>query len=289
MTDLQRERMLELLADQAVFGLDKDELMEVERLGKQFPDWENDVTLELAAAAIGLSSLEVKDELPARLRTKIFATADNYFQTDETPSKVLNYTPRAAQTVNSAGINNVVETKTKISPWQWLGWAFAAAACVALAMMVLTKPENKTPEIAKTPTTLPTPQPELSLEQKREQLLASGIDTVKIPLTNPKNEQEIVGDMVWSNAEQKGYAHFTNLPVNDAAQETYQLWIVDETRDAKTPLSGGVFNVSKNGEVIVPVSAQLEVRKPKMIAVTVEKPGGVVVSKQEKVVALAKI
>lgn len=286
MTDLQKERLLELLADQTVFGLEENELMEIERLKKQFPDWDKDVSLELAAAAIGLANLEVKEELPANLRTKIFATADDYFEKSEEPSNVVKFTPRvAAPTAES--VRTIVETKTKGSPWQWLGWAFAAAACIALAV-ILTRP-NKPPEIVQTPVMMPTPPPELSIEQKREQLLAKGIDTVKIPLTNPKNEEEIVGDMVWSNAEQKGYAHFTNLPVNDAAQETYQVWIVDEARDAKTPLSGGVFNVGKSGEIVVPVNAQLEVKKPKMIAVTVEKPGGVVVSKLEKVVALAKI
>lgn len=287
MTDLQKQRLLELLADQTVFGLDENELMEVERLKKQYPDWNDDVTLELAAAAIGLSQLEVKDELPVSLRTKIFATADDYFETFEPASKVLNFTPHTGAAAESG--NNVVETTAKSSPWQWLGWAFAAVACIALAVTLLTTRANQPPEIVKTPEVVPTPQPELSVEQKREQLLATATDRVIIPLTNPKNEKEVVGEVVWSNVEQKGYARFSNLPINDAAKETYQVWIVDETRDQKTPLSAGVFNVGKTGELVVPVNVQLEVRKPKMIAVTVEKPGGVVVSKLEKVVALAKI
>ncbi len=292
MTDLRKKRLLELLADQTVFGLDGNELVEVEGLKKQFPERDQDVTLELAAAAIGLSQLEINDELPAALRTKIFAAADVYFEKWEESQKVLNFTPQTGTNVVQPAeerVRNIVEVKTRVSPWQWLGWAFAAAACVVLAVTFLSTRPNQTPELVKTPERISTPQPDLSIEQKREQLLASAGDTVKIPLTNPKNEKEVIGDMVWSNAEQKGYAHFTNLPVNDAATETYQVWIVDETRDAKAPLSGGVFNVSKTGEVFVPVNAQLEVRKPKMIAITVEKPGGVVVSKQEKVVALAKI
>lgn len=289
MTQLYRERLLELLADQTVFGLDEKESMELKKLKKEFSDWDDDVSLELAAAAIGLSKLETKEELPADLRMKIFASADEYFETREVQQKVLNFTPKSGMNAGSTAtetVRNIVETKT--SPWQWLGWAFAAAACVALAFTLLTRP-NDTPEIVKTPEAVQTPKPELSVEQKREQLLASAIDAVKIPLANPKNEKEIVGEMVWSNAEQKGYARFTNLPVNDTTKESYQLWIVDETQDAKTPISGGVFNVNKAGEIIVPVNAQLQVKKPKMIAVTVEKPGGVVVSKQERVVALAKI
>ena len=285
MTDLQKQRLLELLADRAVSGLDENELMEVERLKRQLPDWDEDVSLELAAAAVGLAHLEIKDDLPAALRTKIFASADDYFKEFEEPSNVVKFTPRVGTAAES--IRNVVETKT--SPWQWLGWAFAAAACVALAVILLTRPADKPPEIVKTPDTLPTSQTPVSIEQEREQFLAAAADKVTIPLANPKNEKEIVGEMVWSNAKQKGYARFSKLPVNDAAKETYQVWIVDETRDAKTPLSGGVFNVAKTGETVVAVNAQLEVKKPKMIAVTVEKPGGVVVSKLEKVVALAKI
>lgn len=285
MTELSKERLLELLTDQTVFGLDEKESMELKKIKKEFPDWDDDVSLELAAAAIGLSTLETKEELPSDLRMKIFASADEYFETHQASQKVLNFTPKSNVNAGAAAtetVRTIVETKT--SPWQWLGWAFAAAACVALAFTLLTRPNNTT-EIVKTPETIQTPSPQLTVEQ----ILASATDAVKIPLANPKNEKEIVGEMVWSNAEQKGYARFTNLPVNDANKETYQLWIVDETQDAKTPISGGVFNVNKAGEVIVPVNAQLEVKKPKMIAVTVEKPGGVVVSKQEKVVALAKI
>lgn len=294
MKNLQRERLLELLADQTLFGLSEEELMEVKNLKKQFPDWEQDVSFELAAAAINLSNLEIKDELPADLRTKIFATADRYFETQEETSKVLNFTPRTNANSSANAVENVstvvkVEPRRSGSPWQWLGWAFAAAACVALAINIWTTRSNNSPEIVKTPDVIQTPPPELSPEQKRQQLIASAGDAVQLPLTDPKNEKEIVGDIVWSNSQQKGYARFRNLPVNDAARETYQLWIVDETQNAKTPISAGVFDIGATGEVIVPMNAQLQVRKPKAIAVTVEKPGGVVVSKQEKVVALAKV
>jgi hypothetical protein len=41
--------------------------------------------------------------------------------------------------------------------------------------------------------------------------------------------------------------------------------------------------------VIVPITAHLRAKNPKMFAITVEKPGGVVVSKREKVAAIAKV
>jgi hypothetical protein len=44
-----------------------------------------------------------------------------------------------------------------------------------------------------------------------------------------------------------------------------------------------------DGEVIIPINAKLKARKPAMFAVTVEKPGGVVVSDRKNIVALAKV
>ena len=100
---------------------------------------------------------------------------------------------------------------------------------------------------------------------------------------------EIGGDVVWSDAKQAGYMRLKGLPANDGTRETYQLWIFDETQDAKTPIDGGVFNVNANGEVIIPITAKLKAKNPKMFAITVEKPGGVVVSDRKKIAALAKV
>ena len=96
------------------------------------------------------------------------------------------------------------------------------------------------------------------------------------------------GDVVWSDERQSGYLRLVGLRKNDPERETYQLWIFDETQDPKTPIDGGVFNVNDEGEVIIPINAKLTPRNPKMFAITIEKPGGVVVSKREKVAAIGK-
>lgn len=292
MNEVSKNRLIELLADQTLFGLEADETMELERLKRQFPEWEKDLSLELTAAAINLSDLEVSGELPANLRTKIFANADEFFSraaaSEEAP-KVVPFAPEVGGATQTTG--NVIETEpARPAFWQWLGWAVAAAACVALAINLWTTRSSQ-PEVVKNPPTpTPTATPKLSVEQERTRLLASAGDTVKIPLADPKNKDEVLGEMVWSNSLQKGYARFTKLPANDVAKETYQLWIVDETQNPKNPaISGGVFNVSTSGEIVVPIDPQVTVRKPAAIAVTAEKPGGVVVSAQEKVVAFAKI
>ena len=82
---------------------------------------------------------------------------------------------------------------------------------------------------------------------------------------------------------------FKGLAANDAKQIQYQLWIFDADRPEATPVDGGVFDVASNGEVIVPISAKLPVGKPTLFAVTIERPGGVVVSKRERIVVTAAL
>ena len=96
------------------------------------------------------------------------------------------------------------------------------------------------------------------------------------------------GTVIWSDELQEGYMSLTNLPANDPNARQYQLWIVDPARDEK-PVDGGVFDISTNdGTVIIPISNPLAVTNPQAFVITLEQPGGVVVSKQEVVVALAK-
>ena len=79
-----------------------------------------------------------------------------------------------------------------------------------------------------------------------------------------------------------------NLAVNDPTKNQYQLWIVDPDRD-ELPVDGGVFDITLNdGKSIIPIRNALQVTKPAAFVITLEQPGGVVKSKQEVVVALAK-
>jgi anti-sigma-K factor RskA len=97
-----------------------------------------------------------------------------------------------------------------------------------------------------------------------------------------------VGDIVWSDKEQKGYIRLSGLPKNDPTKETYQIWIVAENQDPKTPVDGGTFDVNSDGEIIIPIDAKVRVQNPQAFAITIEKPGGVPVSKQVRVPASAK-
>ena len=119
--------------------------------------------------------------------------------------------------------------------------------------------------------------------------MASATDIAKADIAAGKESYKPTGDIVWSDAKQAGYIRITGLPKNDPTKSQYQLWIVDEDQDPKTPIDGGVFDASSDGEIVIPINAKIRVKGAKVFAITVERPGGVVVSKQEKVAALAKV
>ncbi|MEO6773013.1 MAG: sigma-70 family RNA polymerase sigma factor [Kofleriaceae bacterium] len=123
----------------------------------------------------------------------------------------------------------------------------------------------------------------------RAALLASATDLAKLPwmTTQDLTAHGASGDVVWSPSAQRGYLRFVGLAPNDPAQFQYQLWIFDKTRDQAFPIDGGVFDVTSNGEVIIAIDPELHVNDLGMFAVTVERPGGVVVSKREHIVVTA--
>lgn len=130
-----------------------------------------------------------------------------------------------------------------------------------------------------------------SLQSQRDTFVSSTADMVRtkweLPAPDPTKGTDL-GEVVWSTEAQQGFMTFRGLPVNDPTKEQYQLWIIDPSRDEK-PVDGGVFDIASAGEAIVPIRAKLRVDKPTVFAITVEKPGGVVVSDQKRLPLLAKL
>lgn len=276
----KQERLLDLLADHALFELGPEEERELAGLLEIYPEYRDDDTFSLTAAAITLAGLETREEMPAGLKGRLVANANGYFEAVE---------DEAARPVLTEARSNVIEFKPRGLSWNWLGWAAAAAACVALVINIwLTRPPK---EFDLGGGIQPVIDQSLTPAQMRQRLMDTSPDMTKAVWTagNMRELKEIGGDIVWSDAKQAGYMRFTGLPANDGTKETYQLWIFDETQDPKTPIDGGVFNVNANGEVIIPITAKLKAKNPKMFAITVEKPGGVVVSDRLRIAALAKV
>ena len=106
--------------------------------------------------------------------------------------------------------------------------------------------------------------------------------------TGVGNFAQTGGSVIWSDVHQQGYMTLSGIPANNPQTSQYQLWIVDPKRD-EAPIDGGVFDIpAGGGSVVVPISAKLALSSPQAFVITLEQPGGVVKSKQEQVVALAK-
>lgn len=265
MNENLEERLLDLLCKQAVEGLTPEDTKEMYELQSSHDVAIDLHSLEMTAAAISLSGVRPDDKLPDHLKGAILARADQFF---------------AEKSVDRAPLRAPVETapKSTSSMWALLGWLAAAAACIALAVNIWVS-RSDGPNIAR-PDRTPTPTPEqLSPSQQRERFMAAASDMVKAEL-GPAAVTELrpSGDVVWSNEKQTGYLRVTGLPKNDPNRQTYQLWIVAGNQDPKTPVDGGTFDINSDGEVIIPIDAKVRTLDPKAFAITIEKPGGVVVS-----------
>ncbi len=267
MNDNAREIMLDLLYKKAVEGLTADEERQLAELQREAGLDDESLSFELTAASIAMAGVNKIDEMPVNLQEKILADAERHF--------------------SIAASSPAVATEPARTPlFAWLGWGLAAAACLVLAVN-LYYTRIDTGEVVQQP---PPPQAEsLTPAQMRERLIATAPDLAR-GVWGAGNMKQFApaGDIVWSDSAQAGYMRLSGLPVNDPTKQTYQLWIFDESQDPKTPIDGGTFDVNSNGEVIIPVNAKLRPRNTSMYAITIEKPGGVVVSDRSNIIALAK-
>jgi len=141
-----------------------------------------------------------------------------------------------------------------------------------------------------TPTHAPPAAPQTPAQLREALLTAQGSARGEWSPTKDPLGKAATGEVVWNKDQQKGVMRFRGLAKNDPKLGQYQLWIFDKTRDDKYPVDGGVFDVdSETGDVVVPIRATLPVAAPVLFAVTLEKPGGVVVSKRDRIVVTAKL
>lgn len=258
-------RFEELDAGRILGDLDTGEMDEWEELARD-PRCQSDLALELTAAAL---EAEFKDtnkiELPPGLLEELEkGTADFVV---EKPSKT------------------VEETVGEIPLWRKVlsdkdtAWAIAAIfAILFVAQTFVSDPSTSTPG---------PPSTQVSPEEASKNLVAEAKDLIRAPFEGGGDYKGMSGEVVWSDERQEGYMSLTNLPVNDPKSKQYQLWIVDPTRDEK-PVDGGVFDIGlAEGTTVIPIRNPLVIRDPKAFVITLEQPGGVVVSKQEIVVAAA--
>lgn len=259
------ERLRELLAGRALGDLSRDEEHELQTLLVSQGAIDADEFDRVAAALLLSRKPGSREELPRHLRERIAVEARRH----------LPVAPATSSSTSEADRPSVAPSST-FSRREVAAW-FAAAACllVALTLWFGRSSESST---------------SLSPMALRERLLKDAPDLVRVKWQPGKTpvDPPVTGDVVWSNARQEGYLHFHGLPKNDATREQYQLWIIDPQRDDE-PIDGGVFDISSTGDVVIPISPKLQVLSPKAFAITIEKPGGVVVSTQERLPVLAVV
>lgn len=277
------DRLVDLLVKQVSEALDEAEARELAERLAALPVADRDgASLEPAAAAVWLAAEVPEEPLPAALAARIQAAGEAAVRAAAADTNVIPLASVRAAREWSGGL-----------PPQ-AGW-WAAAACLVLAVAGwyprLTGQADTAPVVAEAPP----PPPPLTPAQQREALLARG-SVIRAEWTQKPDPsaRELVGDVVWDPATQRGFMRFRNIPANDPRLAQYQLWVVDAARQQPQPVDGGLFNVSPaaataDGDVIIPFEAKLPVGKPAAFAVTIEQPGGVVVSKQEHVLALAPV
>ncbi len=247
-------RFDELSAGRAMGDLSMEEEHELILLGEQFeivPDPEFD----LLVSALGVEPLGHTNEiLPASLALRLHQCADEMISRDD---HLISKKPAPGW--------------QKILKHPLPGWA--AAAAIALIALVNRDSGEVSPR---------------SNVQTESQLREQAPDLIELKFQGAGKFTQASGKVIWSDQLQKGYMILSGLPINDSKKLQYQLWIVDPKRD-EAPVDGGVFDISADqSTVLVPIDAKLSLTKPQAFVITLEQPGGVVKSKQEQVVALAK-
>jgi len=260
--DGMRERLDELLLRRAVEGLDTHETLELEELLARFDDvdpW----FYEEAAAAYWVVTAPADEELPGDVAEAVQARLASEGEIERAGVARFErprHTSRRHRSVSG----------------RW-GWVAAAAALVLAVTGWWPRAVDQ--------------QPPPDLAEARDRLLAEAPDAVRADwqgLDHPL-AQGVSGYVVWSDAEQRGFMTFDGIPDNDPSENQYQLWVFDAKRSEEHPVDGGVFDApADKDEVVIPIRTKLPVDDARLFAVTLEPPGGVVVSDRDPLLWIAK-
>jgi anti-sigma-K factor RskA len=321
--DIERARLLEHAVETAVGGLSRDEWLELRRqVGAA--GLEQDDGFELAAAAIELARQPKLEPMPRHVAAAVAGDADRYYAPRRAPAIAPRSEARPAWFVYGGWIAAAASFVAAVG----LVLLNRPSAAPGSAPMVAASGTDAGVD-AETAQAGAGAEPRVGADDSAEAVGAGGtrgaagglaargpagasgggaageggpdaqrqaLATQRFvlqrnwaPAGDPAG-REVKGDVVWDARTQTGYMRFVGLRRNDPSNEQYQLWIFDGRRDERYPVDGGVFDVPGDGdEVIVPIRASLPVGTPLAFAVTIERPGGVVVSDRSRVVVIARV
>lgn len=289
--DLNRDspdRIDELLIDRATVGLSEAEKAELKlmQLAHDLPD---DESFDLTAASIDLAVWQdAREELPPHLKELAIRAANQAFRekpNDRPIGQSFATTDVAAEILSNLSRPGIVPTANQRMRRRELMGALAIAASLLVAVFGWWRPFRSQGSSGMGSSSIAT------AAQKREALvLSKPTDLIQIPWTNTNAEAQASGEVIWSDSKQQGFMTFQGLAKNDPSQEQYQLWIFDEERSEQYPVDGGVFDVADDSQqTVVEITAKLNVARATLFAVTIERPGGVVVSDRSRLPLIAKV
>ncbi|MEM9345111.1 MAG: anti-sigma factor [Planctomycetota bacterium] len=283
-------RIEELMVDAATQGLSPQDAAELQTAITSDPSLREEAeAYELAATAVELSlTKQTLEDLPPALRDKLMAAAP----------KASAAIPALKLAGGAAETGNPKENASfSFSDGRMFGWYAAVAALVALAFVLFLEPTPQVVEkVVEVEVEVPVerlvevPAPTPLESTLAEQYAALSEDDATVAANwgfagGEANQDyaNATGEVIWNGKTQTGYMKLTGMPVNKPTEIQYQLWIVDGSRDIDIEntnrIDGGVFDITAEGEVIVPINAKLIARDAAAFAITVETPGGVVESK----------
>ncbi len=272
-TPENRDWLEQLLADEATQGLGELERRELETvLGETGTEDRHGFERAAAAAELAFLAARQSDDVPVpdSLDRRLSALAE------EAPEAL-----RSGGDLLTFPAPDVEAPQVRSEPSSTAWWLLAAAALVALigwGPRLFDRPGNApvVEEAAATETPAPSEAP--------------APDQIRLALAGTEDAAGTgaSGELVWSTSSQSGVMRIAGLAANDPSVSQYQLWIFDAAQDERHPIDGGVFDFP-GGEAEIAIDAKIRVQTPTLFAVTVEKPGGVVVSARERIVLVAPV
>ena len=286
----ENDRLIELMIQRSTSGLSESEQKEFDQLavGREHHDESERFDLTAAALDLGYTSGSAEDEMPRGLQDQLLLAAGRFFGEDKFENanldgsgvELLSRRDQAGSSSNRLDSDRSNSAKANRFSWR----EAIALAVTAACLMLLLSGFNPFAKPADSIAAIPTPA-QLYNDFTTAQPPSDIVNVSWTPVHTPNAS----GKVAWSDDRQEGYMVFEGLPINDPTVEQYQLWIFDTDKAQKHPVDGGVFDITASGEVIVPIDAKIEVAKAVQFAVTVENPGGVVVSDRERIPVLAAI
>lgn len=306
LTDRDRDRLIELEADETLDQLTPEGRSELRSLRERYGVEASpiDPLAELAAKAAG------RDPMPTDVRDRLQKVGEGLVRSGRPAGRIGGGGSLGRRLLAAAAVLGLVSAgglwvrmsserrehertlaAARVSQDELrarLAAVETEAAKAAMALADATRSlDQATLKIAK----LEAPIDPAEVTQNRRKLLELP-GTVRLawkPFDLPDSPAELAsvqGDVVWNDDLEQGYLRFVGLRPNDPSVEQYQIWVIDE-RGMEQKVSGGVFNASADGEIVVPINPSIDLRRVALFAVTIEEPGGTVVPSLKRRVVIA--